>query len=98
MTDLGPVLAVFATAMVHAALGAALGVAIERGNVAPDRWSDPWAVTAARLAPSAAVLAVVHALAPRLGADWQATTPGLFFVAAFFGVQTRLLGDFARLA
>ena len=45
-----------------------------------------------------AVLAGVELGFTRFAAAWQATTPGLFFVTLFFGVQTSLMQDVVSFA
>lgn len=51
------------------------------------------AVIVLKLLLVGAVLAGVELGFSRFAAAWQATTPGLFFVTLFFGVQTSLMQD-----
>lgn len=87
----------------YSVLGIALGLGINKLNqVLDDRllrraYSSPWAAVPLKLLPMALVLTSVAWAFPSFEADWQGTTPGLFFVGLFFGMQTSLMEDLGRL-
>lgn len=84
--------------LAYSALGVAAGLATNRVNAwldarAPALYERRPVAAALKLLLLAAVLAGAQAASARFAADWQATTPGLFFVSLFFGLQTSLMED-----
>lgn len=88
----GPLAVVAYTA---AAVG--LGLGVEYANSRMGRAACGSRPCARMLAPKLAVIAAVflalqYAL-PYFALDWQNTTPGLFFVSVFFGLQASTFAD-----
>lgn len=82
---------------VYAVAGLALGLAAEAFN----RWVSarlcerkPCArALAPKLVVAAAAFVALQAAFPDFALDWQNTTPGVFFVGLFFGMQASLFAD-----
>lgn len=93
----------FLNVILYSVAGIALGAGVNRLN----RWlddgipraysSNKWLPVLLKLLPPALALAGVQLMSADFSLDWQTTTPGLFFVAFFFGLQTSLMEDVVRL-
>lgn len=87
----------------YALVGIALGMATNRINeyaeteLSVRAYAHPVTSVGMKLIPTAATLLALQAVSGRFAADWQATTPGLFFVGLYFTMQTSLTKDLARL-
>lgn len=81
----------------YTALGAALGLGTEWVNRRMGRAAcgdKPCArMVVPKLLVIIALFALVQLLLPEFASDWQNTTPGLFFVGVFFGMQGSLFSD-----
>lgn len=91
------------TLVVYAVAGIAAGVGVNRLNKyldakLPGAYRNKFAASALKMLPIVAVLLVAQMLAAPFARNWQGTTPGLFFVTFFFGLQTSLMEDLTSLA
>lgn len=89
--------------VLYAVLGVVAGALVNRFNRLldsrlPKMYASPWAAAPLKLLPAVLVLAGTELPLPGFAMDWQSTTPGVFFVSMFFGMQTGLMEDLARLA
>lgn len=91
------------TLVLYTVVGIALGVGVNRLNKLLDRklpkvYASAWAALPLKLLPVILVVVAMQLASRRFASDWQSTTPGLFFVTFFFGLQSSLMEDAARLA
>jgi hypothetical protein len=89
--------------LAYSALGFGAGIATNMANkrldaTFPAAYGNKVAASVLKLLLVGTVLAWVELGFAQFAAAWQATTPGLFFVTVFFGVQTSLMEDVTSLA
>ena len=92
-----------ATLVAYTLLGVAAGVGVNRLNKfletkLPRAYKNRYASVGLKMVPIAAVVLLAQALAAPFARNWQSTTPGLFFVTFFFGLQSSLMEDLTSLA
>lgn len=80
--------------MLASFIGIAAGLLVNKVNHQAANGINPRAVRLlVKLAAVAIGVALMEQVAPRFAQEWQATTPGLFFVAYYFGMQSSLMAD-----
>lgn len=89
--------------LAYSLLGFAAGYATNQVNKALDSrlprvYGKAWAAIALKLCVIAVFAANAEALFRQFVLQWQGTTPGLFFVSLFFGMQTSLMEDVTAVA
>lgn len=89
--------------LVYSVLGFGAGIATNLANKRLDSklaaaYANRLVAIVLKLLLVGVVLASVELAFAQFAAAWQATTPGLFFVTLFFGVQTSLMEDVTAVA
>lgn len=91
----------FMTLLIYSVLGIALGLGVNKMNGMlskrlPKVYSSKWAAVPLKLLPVGLALVLVQLVMTEFAYNWQQTTPGLFFVLFYFGMQTSLMKDMGR--
>jgi hypothetical protein len=87
------------TSLFYGAAGIFAGFAADGLNKRlnkPLQGANRYIRTVAKLLVPALLLFLIHQWSPRFATDWQSTTPGLFFVSYFFGLQGDLMSDLTK--
>lgn len=86
------------TLIIYSAMGLGLGLGVNKLNKVldekvPSVYEKMWASIPLKLLLVAIVLVAVQFGSESFARNWQSTTPGIFFVTLFFGMQTSLMED-----